>query len=492
MNSPFQEKFKKTVSLLDEQINFKAFSGKTLNQYFDKFINSMTLEGAIPYVLNTKERFRASPLASSIIWMEKAKLLSQDVADQLNNKLLFLRDSAEPNDKDPGQNKKKSNDTWAWSFSEGGSVWSTSLAIIALLQRDTERIVSYKEKIKESIRWLILQQDKNEKGWAYQSYNCSVNSVTSSLAIYAIACSIAKKDVLSFNEEEVINANNSLSRGISYLKEAFGDNHYCSFMDKPSAFATVWALLSLKLIVEIDSKNIDAADLFNTKLRPSLNYIIHNIPSNEIWGNEQIVKESAANYAKHKNYYSFSPTLIPFLLDLGVSPNSPKIVKQISLLLKDDKQWTIRAYDPEGRICSFTYIMTLSTIIYWLRKVDRTNSRILVDVSNESKLKRIRRFFGGYNNDAQEPIRFIRRNRIVFYWVVLLTLLVTCIFRNQIIGFLARIIDFLSGVVFYIPVWFYRNTNNILVGIIGSIISSCVIIPILLKVWKRHKQRKQK
>lgn len=468
MSISIQEEFKKTLPFLDEQVDLTSFSGKSLSGYFERFINSMTSEGAIPYLLNTKQRFRASPLASSIIWMEKAKLLSPEVSKQLNNKLVFLRDSAEPNDKKQGQTKKETNDEWAWSLSEGCSVWSTSLAIIALLQRDTIFIDSYKERINESIRWLIQQQDSNEHGWAYQDYkNCSVNSVTSSLAIYAIALSVSKKGALGINEEEEKNAHNSLTLGIGYLKTAFGKNHYCTFNDRPNYFATVWSLLALKLIVTIDANNAEAQDLLKKHLSPSLKYIIHSIPSKEIWGVEQIVKEAGAKYGSQKNYYSFSPTLIPFLLDLGVSPNTPKLVKQISLLLQNDKQWTIKEYSQDG-ICSFIYIMVLSTIVCWLRKVNCINSHILVDYSTKTITKKIQWFLWGCNNDSQEPIRFIRTNRIVIYIIVLSALLITYCFHSQLNALLTSIVSHLFGKDSDIYSWVYKNKDNVISGIISA------------------------
>lgn len=121
------------INNADQFINLSLVTDTDLSSWFSPLINSIANDGTVPYLINTKERYRASPLASTIIWLSHENLLPIEVLDKMQNALLFLRDSNVPLDAQQPNGQKKPEDVNGWSLGEGVSVWSTSMAIIALL-----------------------------------------------------------------------------------------------------------------------------------------------------------------------------------------------------------------------------------------------------------------------------------------------------------------------------------------------------------------------
>jgi hypothetical protein len=213
-----QQNFKEYIKRIDNNLDIAGSTNKSLFDWMTPIIESLTDDGAVPYLLNTTERYRASPLASTIIWLEKAGLLPIDILDVMQNKLMFLRDACQENDPH-GHYDKQLEDAAGWSLAEGVSIWSTSLAIIALMDTDDNGIKKI-SKYKDSILWLAQQQDVNKKGWAYQLHeNCDVNAITTGLALQALAKAYSKIPLLCFSPEEKKLILQAITSGFIYLKE---------------------------------------------------------------------------------------------------------------------------------------------------------------------------------------------------------------------------------------------------------------------------------
>ncbi len=274
---------KEHVQSIDFFLEFSSFSEKNLVDWMQPMIDSMTDGGAIPYLLEEKkgERYRASPLASSLVWMNAVGILPEYAIDTMQEKLLYLRDNCEPSDKYEGNPRKENEDKAGWSLAEGASVWSTSFAIIAML--DNKGIgVKKAERYKESVLWLVKQQKTDKNGWGYQlSANCTENTIMTALATWAIALALKNKSYFMFdeNEERLIRA--GLKNGFCYLKENIrykkrnGTAYWC-FDDKESCTATVWSLTALKHIVDLDISQ-EISSFFKENLRKALNFILYCI-----------------------------------------------------------------------------------------------------------------------------------------------------------------------------------------------------------------------
>ena len=164
------------LALIDRYANVESFTQKKLTEWFNPLIDSITGDGAVPYLLGTAKRYRASPLSSTISWLDGEGLIPVEILDTMQNMLLELRDNNINSDEEIGKSEKKPEDVDGWSLGEGVSVWSTSMAIIAML--DTSGNGQKQAiKFKSSVLWLAKQRNEEKKGWAYQSYtNCAVRN----------------------------------------------------------------------------------------------------------------------------------------------------------------------------------------------------------------------------------------------------------------------------------------------------------------------------
>lgn len=171
------DNWREHLKYIDRCTGVSEVTGKSLIMWFEPLLSSITSEGSIPYLLNTKERYRASPLASAIVWLSSANLIPLDILDLMQNRLLFMRDENEESDPQTPNPKKYIGDEEGWSLGEGVSVWSTSMALIALLD-SFENGVKKASSFKSSVLWLANQRDPSTLGWAYQlSENCESNVV---------------------------------------------------------------------------------------------------------------------------------------------------------------------------------------------------------------------------------------------------------------------------------------------------------------------------
>lgn len=416
-----QNSIKEHIHFVDQFFMFNSFSEKNLVEWLLPLISSITDDGAIPYLLGEEkgERYRASPLASALIWMNAVGLLSDVDISLLQDELLFLRDNCAPSDNDKGNLSKKSEDNDGWSMAEGVSVWSTSYAIVALLDKRGTG-VQKAHRYKKSVLWLAKQKKTSEKGWGYQlSTNCSENVIMTSLATWAIALVIKNKDSFHFNEDEERLLTNALTQGFEYLKEKIqytkaGDKAFWCFDGVKSCAATTWALVALRHIADLDVKP-EISGFYNVTVRKGIEFILGCMPSKFVcWEAEQVVNEAGAKYNKQKNYYSFSPTLLLPLFEIGLSPFHPKVINQISWLLNNTEGWKIEQYD-RGNICSFTYAMVISTIAKWRMLVGQDNAIRLLRKS-ENKADKFWRTIYGMPNFKETNVQVISKYRIVTIW----------------------------------------------------------------------------
>ena len=415
------------INWVDKFMDFRLLTGRSLSEWFVPLFSSITDDGAVPYLINTKERFRASPLSSTITWLSEAGLLSAEALEIMQDKLLFLRDNNNPSDADAGNRDKFVEDKNGWSLAEGVSVWSTSLAITALI--DIRGIgIKKAEKFKDSVVWLAKQQSINKKGWAYQLHrNCRDNVIMTSLSLRALALALLNKSSFNFTSDEERQILTALNNGYSYLKETMVSQKargfsYWRFNNTPHCAATTWALVALFEISKIDNINEDIAVFYNENIEGGLNFAISCMPKKiSQWQDEQIVYEGGAKYNKQKNYYSFSSTLLLQLLSLGLSPYHPKVINQITWLINNPADWKIKGYD-QGKICTFTYAMVISTIAKWAFCTGVCSVDLL-----KTPVKKREKFVAlifGMPVLHKSPVQLVHKSRLWWLLLLLIALLI--------------------------------------------------------------------
>lgn len=415
------------VTHIDSCIHMSSFSNQDLATWISPLIDSITDEGAVPYLLNTMERFRASPLSSTISWLDQENLIPLAVLDKMQDMLLELRDSGMSADPHVGNTKKKPGDEDGWSLGEGVSVWSTSMAIIALLDshgNGQKKATAFKS----SILWLANQSCIDTKGWAYQLYpNCSANPVMTALALRALALALTppNKTNFQFSSDEVHTIYNAIISGLDYLKSTCVQTHrksYWCFNDTPHCAATTWALLALRQIL-LTGETFSGFDegYYNSVKERALLFILSEIPKQFTkWEDEQFVFEGGAKYDKQKNYFSYSPTLFPQLFDIGLSPYHPKVINQIKWIVDNPDKWKITGYD-QNITCTFTYAMVLATIISWAKRVGTELSPRLLKPDSTSIFAKASKALLGFNLSIKDDFQLVLNNRL---WIVPFTIFV--------------------------------------------------------------------
>ncbi len=454
------------INLFDSLLESNEYLEGGIKKIITPFIDSLTNDGALSYLIGEKERYRASPLASSIIWLENAGVLPYKALEILQDKLIYLRDNHENEVHDSRQQNKLEGDEKGWSLSEGVSVWSTSLAIIALMDKQQcgqKRAQSFKD----SVLWLVNQQDLTEKGWAYQKHdNCSVNIIMTSLALMAISLVANPQniDVFDFHDGEKKMIKKSLDLGFEYVKNTVKNGKkyaYWTFMNSSQCVATTWALTAIKCLAEANNSE-KVKQFYDSIKKKSLDYIINQMPKKiEKWGDEQIVCEGGAKYSKQKNYYSFTASLLIQLFDLGVSPYHPKVVMQIKWLLVNSDNWKIENYD-KTHGCSFTCAMNVAVICKWLIMVGSNAESLLLE--NKTCCDKLYILLCEYKIDSHAPYIMISKRKLCFYMAIIVLLILATAFGKSIYLFIYDKVDSFLNII--IPN--KKETREIYINIVAS------------------------
>lgn len=401
------------LKVIDSLIPFKAFSNNNLQDWMAPLIESFDDDGSVSYLIRGNARYRASPLASTIIWLSREHLLPNSVLDQMQNELLYLRDKSKENDPSPGCKSKHSDDCEGWSLGEGVSVWSTSMAIIALSDNN-EIGLSKAQQFKQSVIWLAKQRNAEQKGWGYQNTdNCSVNVIMTALAVRALALCYTEnaRRYFMFSPEDTVIMDTAIKKGTEYLIDTCITKSkyvFWKFNDTPSCVATTWSLVAIKEVVKIFQKPF--SDFIEKRAKKGISFVLSKMPSkSQRWEEEKIVEETGAKYDAQKNYYSFSATLLPDLFSIGLSPYHTKVIRQLRWIIKNPDEWKTK-YD-KREICSFTYAMLISTITCWVRKVGILNAKLLLQSRSTWQYKTTE-FIFGYPASRRFPIISLEKRRL--------------------------------------------------------------------------------
>ena len=363
---------------LDKSLNYLDCFGFSLEEVSTPFVKAIEADGAIPYVIGKRERYRSSPLSSTLFYMNCAGLLPQTVIEKMQEQIIFMRDFALEYDPIKSLNKKKKGDELGWDVSEGVSIWTTSMALLALL--DTNYSGIHSEIIIESTMWLVNQQNKQLGGWAFQNYqNCEVNIPMTALALKVLGRADRRADSFIEGSKNDVKIRLAIKDGLDYLiannKTEQGKSGWF-FKDSFSFAGTIWAIEALtENHYLLKNQNIDEI------IQSGINSLLDQLPynANDEWKSEIFVSEAGAKYDKHKNFYSFMPVFIPSLICMGVPAFHPKILPTIKWLINNRLGgWRIERYEKENPT-TFSYAMGLYVLTYWLKSARKSLDENIVN-----------------------------------------------------------------------------------------------------------------
>ncbi|MCL2047402.1 MAG: terpene cyclase/mutase family protein [Defluviitaleaceae bacterium] len=341
----------------------------------EKLIRSFRSDGSVPYIIEGKDRFRTTPLATVIEALYSAHLLPNDVCNIMQDKLISYRDTFVPEeDEDKSVCTICADDKGAWGADEGVSVWTTSKALISLIASNYhKRDDSSKEVILTATKWLSVQQFKNDGGWGFQKHDGLQSCVPmTSLALKAIS-KVVSIDAFSSDADMPL-FKLSIESAKKYLLAQCKDDTYFTFDGEPSLTATVWAIEALKAAGE---KGRRIKRITNN----AIEYFLESIPDEiSSWKSEVFVKAGTQTRYKiiKRDFCSFMPYLMVPLFEWGLKLTHPKVVSVIRWLLeKRNDSWKIADYNAEEP-CTFSSAMALNVIVNWFRQMETQSSNFAI------------------------------------------------------------------------------------------------------------------
>lgn len=383
------------IATADSWINLNDSLGEiNIRTLIEPLIESINDEGGVSYVLGKNERYRSSTLATVLDALSDVQLLPLNAIWKMQDHLYSLKDSFKPLTPEDDVITKNSEDKEAWGIDEAPSVWTTSQAVIALM--NTRYITrdglnpNVRYSLRRTVYWLA-NQAYTDGGWGYQKYPqstaCQSSVPMTALAMKAIL--LAQANPILFNDDakhsnrfqKIIHA---LNKGKDYLlnnmKKDVEGYVYWEYRNSPGTAITMWATDTLKLYAQSDIRGYNEKDYALIE-ESTIRYIYKNLPTdgsfNSYCQSEKFfvatTKEGGLKYKtslKHdKCFYAFKPYIISSLLDRGEDPLNPQIVLMIQWLLKNrDQHWAIDEYNSSSP-CSISAAMAINVIVKWLKKV---------------------------------------------------------------------------------------------------------------------------
>lgn len=395
------------ISTADSWININDTLGPIrIRHLASSLIESINNEGGVSYVLNVDKRYRSSTLATVLDALADVNLLPSDAIHQMQDHLYDLKEHFSPRTEEDDMIAKKPEDLPAWGIDETPSVWTTSMAIIALLNtkfvtRDTttKEIIS---DLRDTIYWLV-DQAYPDGGWGYQKYPespaCSSSVPMTALAMKAII--IAQNDQRLFNSDAKANRKfnkivSALERGKVFLitnQQETTDSlihwNYIENSENSGICITAWVLETLKLLAESEFSCFTINEFESLKPKV-IRYIYKNMPTTTnigqysqsemfFYANKTTTLKYKPRLEKDKIFYTFRPSIVSKLLDWGEDPFNPQICLIVKWLLENrEEHWKIQEYNSSSP-CSISTAMAINVIVKWLKCISEKSFSNIVN-----------------------------------------------------------------------------------------------------------------
>ena len=470
------------ISIIKEFSLIENITEESLSDLYNPLINSIDESGVVKYLIEKDDRYRASPLATCIIWLNRANLLPRSVIAQMNDALLFLRNNTYSKNTNH-KYKIEASDKLGWSQDEGVSVWSTSFALTALLETE---YFEKKEEFIDSIFWLADQQNKSG-GWSYQAHNnCIDSNFITGLVLQTLSLVIEYKSHLNLSAEQLKRIIRTVNYGLEYACDAYNstdENCWC-FKGKAHAAASVYMLDAFSKISQLQEIKKEHKEFYDNNKKSIIRCILNLIPKDASkWAEELIVSEGGAKYSRQKVYACFMPSLCYELMNLGVSPFNSKIVNRMRWLLKDRNNWRITWYDTENNQ-SFSHAMALSILIIWLSNINKKFNNIKI-ISQSTKSAILKKFILGFkdnNEQKKDSLNKKREKKRFLLFLAILLLLIGIFFAKTLWSIFLLIVTTIFQ--------FCKNNFKefvITLGVTILVSISTAIIKSLIKLRQRKK-----
>lgn len=339
----------------------KKFYNKNFMEIISPLIESIDFEKGVPLEIGGNQDFYSATTATTLLSLHHIHILDDSLRNSLHELMFILRD----NTYNPSPKKQNEEDKWAWDVSESASVWSTSLAIWALLE--TNYNGPRKDEIKEALMWLVNQQNP-DGGWGFDT-ECSSQMLFTSFSLHALKIAINKIE-LSLEEEKKVKK--AISFAINFIikikKTEKGLSFWLDYKNEKDPTNTIYALWAL-----FEENN----QIFRDEIEKGIIFLRKEIKDKEIWDFNEIISETNTKYRFHKNIISFTPSIPIVLLKLGVDPFDDLCMKPIEWFQKNHKEkgWSLPNFSKKES--TFSTSLALWTIEDWQRAVTKKNLKLV-------------------------------------------------------------------------------------------------------------------
>lgn len=276
----------------------------------------------------------------------------------------------------------------AWSATEGANVWSTSNALWALLA--TRYRGTYYPSVLASVLWLARQQEI-DGGWSIaRSERNSSNVFLTSTVIYVL--NIAQ-NIHNYSTAEKREIRKSIEEGISFLlsKRCNGKDYWAYNPSDPNdksiepttTSTALWALHSCL------GKGAEST------VKRGVAYLRQNLRGKPMWDDKVIIHGEIPSNGSIKTLQGYTPAIALTLMQIGVSPTDPMILKTINQLAQDRRSdgWPFGTTSPvnppmaaharkrglyyvgSGEALTFTTALAIWTIEVWHARLLRDRMR---------------------------------------------------------------------------------------------------------------------
>src|SRR5579859_3395185 len=330
---------------------------KEYSQIVDSLLNSFVpMKGVPTCLMEDHPLYFAGTTATVLLALHHMKALPGNLYQDFHETLFWLRD----NTHNLTVNKKLPEDSVAWDVAEGPSVWTTSIAIWALL--GTGYAGPRLDEIKDAALWLIKHQGKFG-GWGETTIGTN-NLFLAGNIIHALRLVLSSPAHFTTSEHEQIKQ--AIILGIESIRSTSSQKRRSVYWkvqtdegskpDPTSTLCAIWALYE------------EGAHQDKDLIKGGIHYLKDTLQGQSIWNFRSMVAEPPIHSSAIK-IVSFTPSFVIPLLRIGCSPFDDICLAPIQWLEQNrmDKGWSHSNFGHEGHPLTFTTAYGLWAIKIWHR-----------------------------------------------------------------------------------------------------------------------------
>jgi len=339
------------IKLIDNVLNTEI---KSLLSLLSKNCNT---EFGFNYELGgTVKQYYSNVHATILFNLFLLDLLNNNELKVLQDALFRLRDF-NPN----AICEKAEEDKYAWDVIEGPNSFSTALACYSLLLTKDTRL----NEIKKSMKWLLRQRNDKEI-WSSLKKGNANNYVTT---LYSIL-SLRLLENTNYRNEFKDEIKTVYTEVINFIEESFIKDRASYYVLENNDASISNTIVCLYLLKILDSSKFDT---FYNGAKKAINKIVLE---DKNWYRSTL--SDIRDDSKIKSMYTYNPSYINILLQLGWNVVDSSILKMIFWIISDlrtswnrkDILYPWRSSDSiiQSFVCSFSIYTTLTWIKEFLKQ----------------------------------------------------------------------------------------------------------------------------